>query len=174
VGSSGWHGELGEFRERPKTLMPVTECIFQSVIQDVNATVEEIVGGSLLCETLFRIVDKRCCCAGTLCFCASSSQTKTVELLPFRMLSSPDSKCNERLEFRDLSCRKTAHSPIIWDLSDVRHLDTATRTRIVATLVESNRIRSICPMTGAAKGTVTKLLADLCMVCCDVPQCSRP
>src|SRR5580698_9484302 len=40
-------------------------------------------------------------------------------------------------------------------------LDATTRTRIVSALVEGNSIRATCRMTGAAKGTVLKLLADL-------------
>jgi IS1 family transposase len=44
-------------------------------------------------------------------------------------------------------------------------LSQADRTRIVAALVEGNSIRATCRMTGAAKNTVTKLLADLGKVC---------
>ncbi len=44
-------------------------------------------------------------------------------------------------------------------------LSLAERTRIVAALVEGNSIRATCRMTGAAKGTVTKLLADLGKAC---------
>lgn len=44
-------------------------------------------------------------------------------------------------------------------------LDTETRTRIVAALVEGNSIRATCRMIRAAKGTVTKLLADLGEAC---------
>jgi IS1 family transposase len=44
-------------------------------------------------------------------------------------------------------------------------LDVATRTRIVSALVEGNSIRATCRMTGAAKGTVLKLLADLGTAC---------
>jgi len=44
-------------------------------------------------------------------------------------------------------------------------LSTPDRTRIVAALVEGNSIRATCRMTGAAKGTVTKLLADLGKAC---------
>lgn len=44
-------------------------------------------------------------------------------------------------------------------------LSTADRSRIVAALVEGNSIRATCRMTGAAKGTVTKLLADLGKAC---------
>lgn len=39
------------------------------------------------------------------------------------------------------------------------------RTQIIASLVEGNSIRATCRMTGAAKGTVLKLLADVGMVC---------
>jgi IS1 family transposase len=44
-------------------------------------------------------------------------------------------------------------------------LDVPTRTRIVSCLVEGNSIRSTCRMTGAAKGTVLKLLVDLGEAC---------
>jgi IS1 family transposase len=44
-------------------------------------------------------------------------------------------------------------------------LPLSTRTQIVAALVEGNSIRSTCRMTGAAKGTVLKLLVDLGHVC---------
>ena len=44
-------------------------------------------------------------------------------------------------------------------------LDAATRVRIVSCLVEGNSIRATCRMTGAAKGTVLKLLADLGGAC---------
>lgn len=44
-------------------------------------------------------------------------------------------------------------------------MSAADRIRIVACLVEGNSIRSTCRMTGAAKGTVLKLLADMGDVC---------
>ncbi len=44
-------------------------------------------------------------------------------------------------------------------------LSNADRARIVSALVEGNSIRATCRMTGAAKGTVTKLLADLGKAC---------
>src|SRR5271154_5653898 len=40
-------------------------------------------------------------------------------------------------------------------------LDTAARAKVVACLVEGNSIRSTVRMTGVAKNTVVKLLADL-------------
>jgi IS1 family transposase len=46
-------------------------------------------------------------------------------------------------------------------------LSTAQRARIVGCLVEGNSIRSTCRMTGAAKGTVLKLLVDLGLACED-------
>src|SRR2546430_14244154 len=46
-------------------------------------------------------------------------------------------------------------------------LSTEKRAQIVACLVEGNSIRATCRMTGAAKGTVTKLLVDL-GTCCSV------
>jgi IS1 family transposase len=50
-------------------------------------------------------------------------------------------------------------------MDSMNKLNTADRTRIVAALVEGNSIRATCRMTGAAKGTVTKLLADLGKAC---------
>ncbi|MCJ7546109.1 MAG: IS1 family transposase [Deltaproteobacteria bacterium] len=44
-------------------------------------------------------------------------------------------------------------------------LNMDKRTQIIASLVEGNSIRATCRMTGAAKGTVLKLLADVGMVC---------
>lgn len=44
-------------------------------------------------------------------------------------------------------------------------LSSSKRTQIVAALVEGNSIRATCRMTGAAKGTVLKLLADLGKAC---------
>jgi IS1 family transposase len=44
-------------------------------------------------------------------------------------------------------------------------LDSQTRARIVHCLTEGCSIRATCRMTGAAKGTVTKLLADLGQAC---------
>jgi IS1 family transposase len=47
----------------------------------------------------------------------------------------------------------------------VNRLSTAKRAQIVSALVEGNSIRATCRMTGAAKGTVLKLLADLGRAC---------
>ena len=47
----------------------------------------------------------------------------------------------------------------------MNRLSVADRTRIVAALVEGNSIRATCRMTGAAKNTVVKLLADLGKAC---------
>jgi IS1 family transposase len=44
-------------------------------------------------------------------------------------------------------------------------LDTAARARVVSCLVEGNSIRSTVRMTGVAKNTVVKLLADLGKAC---------
>lgn len=49
----------------------------------------------------------------------------------------------------------------------MNRLSNADRTRIVSCLVEGCSIRATCRMTGAAKGTVLKLLADLGTVCAD-------
>lgn len=47
----------------------------------------------------------------------------------------------------------------------MNRLSTEKRAQIVAALVEGNSIRATCRMTGAAKGTVTKLLVDLGHAC---------
>jgi IS1 family transposase len=47
----------------------------------------------------------------------------------------------------------------------MNRLDTKERARILGCLVEGNSIRATCRMTGAAKGTVTKLLADVGAAC---------
>lgn len=44
-------------------------------------------------------------------------------------------------------------------------LSSEKRAAVVASLVEGNSIRATCRMTGAAKATVMKLLADLGIVC---------
>ncbi len=44
-------------------------------------------------------------------------------------------------------------------------LDAARRKQVVHALVEGNSIRATCRMTGVAKGTVLKLLADLGTAC---------
>lgn len=44
-------------------------------------------------------------------------------------------------------------------------LDIKKQTQIVAALVEGNSIRATCRMTGAAKGTVLKLLAEVGRAC---------
>lgn len=46
-------------------------------------------------------------------------------------------------------------------------LDVTSRARILACLVEGNSIRATCRMTGAAKGTVLKLLAEVGSACLD-------
>jgi hypothetical protein len=46
-------------------------------------------------------------------------------------------------------------------LIPMNRLDLKTRRQIVAALVEGCSVRSICRMTGAAKGTVLKLVAAL-------------
>lgn len=47
----------------------------------------------------------------------------------------------------------------------MNRLSVKERAQIVAALVEGNSIRSTCRMTGAAKGTTLKLLADIGKVC---------
>jgi len=44
-------------------------------------------------------------------------------------------------------------------------LTQAKRVQIIAALVEGNSIRATCRMTGAAKGTVLKLVVDLGKAC---------
>jgi hypothetical protein len=46
-------------------------------------------------------------------------------------------------------------------------LDLKTRARILACLVEGNSIRATVRMTGAAKNTVVKLLADVGAACAE-------
>jgi IS1 family transposase len=47
----------------------------------------------------------------------------------------------------------------------MNRLTSEKRAAIVGALVEGNSIRATCRMTGAAKGTVLKLLSDLGLVC---------
>lgn len=47
----------------------------------------------------------------------------------------------------------------------MNRLTISDRSRIVSCLIEGNSIRATCRMTGAAKGTVLKLLADMGAVC---------
>lgn len=47
----------------------------------------------------------------------------------------------------------------------MNRLDVTKRTQIISALVEGNSIRAICRMTGVAKGTVLKLLADIGKAC---------
>lgn len=46
-------------------------------------------------------------------------------------------------------------------------LTQAKRVQIISALVEGNSVRATCRMTGAAKGTVLKLLVDLGQACSD-------
>lgn len=46
-------------------------------------------------------------------------------------------------------------------------LSKIDRIRILAALVEGNSIRATCRMTGASKGTVSKLLVDIGSICSD-------
>ena len=47
----------------------------------------------------------------------------------------------------------------------MNRLSTQERARILGCLVEGNSIRTTCRMTGATKGTVIKLLADVGAAC---------
>src|SRR5688500_2968374 len=58
----------------------------------------------------------------------------------------------------DRSCIKGYSSPM-------NKLDVKKRAQILACLVEGNSIRATCRMTGAAKNTVVKLLADVGTAC---------
>lgn len=49
--------------------------------------------------------------------------------------------------------------------ASMNKLSTQDRVRIISALVEGNSIRATCRMTGAAKGTVLKLLVDLGKAC---------
>lgn len=50
-------------------------------------------------------------------------------------------------------------------IESMNKLNRVELVQIVATLVEGNSIRATCRMTGVAKGTVLKLLADLGAAC---------
>jgi IS1 family transposase len=47
----------------------------------------------------------------------------------------------------------------------MNRLSSEKRKQVIASLVEGNSIRATCRMTGVAKGTVTKLLGDLGLIC---------
>ena len=47
----------------------------------------------------------------------------------------------------------------------MNRLSLQDRARILACLVEGNSVRATCRLTGAAKGTVLKLLADVGAAC---------
>jgi IS1 family transposase len=49
----------------------------------------------------------------------------------------------------------------------MNRLNLKTRAQILACLVEGNSVRATCRLTGAAKGTVLKLLADVGAACAD-------
>ncbi|HDY67694.1 MAG: hypothetical protein JYX80_12570 [Candidatus Scalindua sediminis] len=49
----------------------------------------------------------------------------------------------------------------------MNRLSVKRQSQIIASLVEGNSIRAICRMTGVAKGTVLKLLADVGKACYD-------
>jgi IS1 family transposase len=50
-------------------------------------------------------------------------------------------------------------------MDSMNRLSTEQRKQVISCLVEGNSIRATCRMTGVAKGTVTKLLSDLGLVC---------
>jgi len=47
----------------------------------------------------------------------------------------------------------------------MNRLDKSERAKVLSSLVEGNSIRATCPMTGAANGTVIKLLVDIGAAC---------
>ena len=49
----------------------------------------------------------------------------------------------------------------------MNRLDTAARSQIIAALCEGNSIRATSRMTGVSKVTITKLLAEIGVVCAD-------
>jgi IS1 family transposase len=51
-------------------------------------------------------------------------------------------------------------------------LSRQKRAQVIAALVEGNSVRATCRMTGAAKGTVLKLLADLGKACAAYQDCT--
>ena len=55
--------------------------------------------------------------------------------------------------------------PLKHNTDIMNRLSISDRTRIAACLVEGNSIRATCRLTGAAKGTVLKLLAELGEAC---------
>ncbi len=63
-----------------------------------------------------------------------------------------------------LPLKYNGHIEIIKGL-DMNRLDIAKRAQIIGCLVEGNSIRATCRITGAAKNTVVKLLADVGKAC---------
>src|SRR3972149_807698 len=49
----------------------------------------------------------------------------------------------------------------------MNRLSAERRAQIISALVEGNSIRATCRMTGAAKGTVLKLLEDIGIACAE-------
>lgn len=49
----------------------------------------------------------------------------------------------------------------------MNRLSIKRQSQIIASLVEGNSVRATCRITGTAKGTVLKLLADVGKVCSD-------
>ena len=49
----------------------------------------------------------------------------------------------------------------------MNRLKRSKQSQIISALVEGNSIRATCRMTGTAKGTVLKLLADVGKACSD-------
>lgn len=75
---------------------------------------------------------------------------------------------SDHRKYRFLDCQ-------VWPLTvldrssimmSMKTLSTEKRIAVVAALVEGCSIRSVCRMTGVAKGTVSKLLMDLGIACC--------
>src|SRR5438105_356264 len=71
-------------------------------------------------------------------------------------------KCNYVNNVITKSLIMPDRSCIMWRMNP---LSREEQTRIVAALVEGNSVRATCRMTGTAKGTILKLLADIGATC---------
>src|SRR5438445_12881925 len=57
------------------------------------------------------------------------------------------------------------YAKALWYIPDMNKLTRDKRAQVVAALGQGNSVRATCRMTGAAKGTVLKLLVDLGAAC---------
>jgi hypothetical protein len=53
----------------------------------------------------------------------------------------------------------------MYNTGEMNKLSLKRSTEVIAALVEGNSIRATCRMTGAAKGTVIRLLANVGAAC---------